>query len=112
VDRAEAIKFLQREEEISDLKAVMGTVEGRRFIWRQLGEANIFAPCYTPEAEGARRKGLLLLGEIIENCSDNYLIMQREVMDNEAKKRTYADEERKAADIAFSNGDLDDWGEW
>lgn len=67
-----------RKQEVSDLKEVMSTAAGRRFVWRQLGLAGVFQPCYNPEAEGGRRVGLILLDEIINEAPGDYLKMQGE----------------------------------
>ena len=77
----------ERKQEIDDLTEVMATPAGRRLIWRVLEQAGIFAPCYTPEAEGARRVGLSLLGEIVSECPREYLMMQSEQMTQQTRKR-------------------------
>lgn len=77
----------QRKQEIEDLKHVMSTPAGRRFIWRKIGDYGVFNPCYTPESEGARRAGLELLGEVIEECPGEYLKMQSEQMSAKTRER-------------------------
>ena len=79
----------------------MSTSEGRRFIWRQLEVAGVFSACYSPEAEGGRRVGLLLLGDLVGECQQEYLTMQseqmaqshRENVAKESKKEEKEDEE-------------------
>jgi hypothetical protein len=117
MDRKETIAFLRREQEISDMKAVMATVEGRRFIWRQLKAAGIYdtsfvggAPDITAFKEGARNLGLMLLGEIMTEATGSFLTMQKEATDYEAQQRAYADEDRKEARRVAGDGDLDDGG--
>lgn len=86
--------FLQREQEVADLRAVMSTAAGRRFIWKMLGDSGVFSPSFVPGAsdttafkEGARNFGLMLLGDITNEAPGQYLIMQKEAMDNDQKKR-------------------------
>jgi hypothetical protein len=62
-ERDKALKLLA-EQQGNDIREVMGTMQGRRFLWRLLSECNIFAACETAFDEGARRKGLWLLDEI------------------------------------------------
>lgn len=76
-----------RKQEIEDLTAVMSTVSGRRFMWRQLGAAGIFHECYNAESEGARRLGLATLREIMTVCPGLYLTMQKEALDAETLAR-------------------------
>lgn len=85
--------FLQREQEIADLRAVMSTAEGRRFIWKMLGDAGVFSPTFIAGApdvsafnEGARNVGLRLLGDITSEAPEQYLIMQKEAMTNDQKR--------------------------
>lgn len=88
-------KSLTRETEISDLQKVMSQQPGRRFIWRQLSLAGIFSPCFTAEAEGARRSGLNLLAEIMSETPKEYLLMQQEAMQAEQKRK--AEEKKQEA---------------
>jgi len=93
---------LWREREIEDLKAVMDTKEGRRFIWRLLGQAGIFHPSFVVGApdvtafnEGGRKQGLNLMAEIISETPTSFLTMQQEVMNDEQRRR---EEEKNSAD--------------
>lgn len=86
--------FLQRDQERKDLRAVMKTAEGRRFIWKMLGDAGVFRSSFvagssdaTAFNEGARNYGLALLGDIMNDAPEKYLTMQKEAMSNEQKKR-------------------------
>lgn len=101
---------LRRKLEIEDLRAVMSTREGRRFVWRMLGQAKVFHNCFVPGSpdttaynEGCREFGLILLQEIMAQCPGSYLTMQKEAMANEQRRRK--------ADDSDSGGDvLDDAG--
>ncbi|MDT8419353.1 MAG: hypothetical protein RQ754_02890 [Desulfuromonadales bacterium] len=99
---------LRREREIEDLKAVMATKEGRRFIWRLLGQAGIFRPSFvagSPDTtafnDGARNQGLNLMAEVMSEAPKQFLTMQQEAMDDEQKRR---DEDSADPD----RGDSDD----
>ncbi|BCS54773.1 hypothetical protein [Geobacter sp. SVR] len=105
--RDETINFLRREQQIDDMKAVMSTPEGRRFIWRQLGEAGVFRPSFvagSPDTtsfnEGSRNCGLLLLAEIMSEAPENFLIMQKEAIENERRNK-------KETDRNIGRGDFD-----
>lgn len=77
----------ERKIEISDLLEVMATPAGRRFVWRQLEIAGVYLACYTPEAEGGRRIGLLLLADLVSECPREYLAMQSEQMNQTTRER-------------------------
>lgn len=82
----------QREAQANDLRHVMRSKEGRRFVYRQLSEAGLYRLSFdvssdrlTAFNEGARNRGLQLLGEIMEVCPDRYTEMLNE--QQEAKER-------------------------
>lgn len=76
---------LARAQELDDLKTVMRTKQGRRFIWRFLSEGGIFRDYAdvgntnaTFKLAGRRSLALQFFKEIIEECPELYLEMQRE----------------------------------
>lgn len=86
---------LAREQEINDFRSLMGTKEGRRFIWRLLSKAGVHRTSFSNDAlvmafnEGNRNVGLLLMSEIHELCPARYQQMQKEHQENERRsKRT------------------------
>lgn len=95
----------ERRQEIKDLQTVMGSPEGRRFVWRQLEMAGVFLPCYNAEAEGGRRVGLALLQEIITETPGDYLRMQNEQISQETRKRI--ERETKTGEDEDEKGDSD-----
>ena len=106
--------FLQREQEISDLRAVMSTAEGRRFVWKMLGDAGVFRSSFvagSPEAtffnEGARNFGLVLLGDVMTDASAQYLTMQKEAMNNDQKKREQRSDDQNGAEAGAHPGGSD-----
>jgi hypothetical protein len=62
----------EKEKERDDLKKILETPEGRRFLWRLLSEARVFTSCYSVNTndtyylEGKRDIGLFVLKEITE----------------------------------------------
>jgi hypothetical protein len=74
----------QREKEQNDLRYVMGSKQGRRFVYRQLSEAGVWRSSFDTDNavmafnEGNRNRGLSLLTEILEACADRYTEMLAE----------------------------------
>lgn len=72
-----------RERELADIKAIMTTQEGRRYMWRMLDKAGIYRSSFTGNSstffnEGQRNIGLIILADINESCPDLYLTMIEE----------------------------------
>jgi hypothetical protein len=87
----------QREEEISDLCKVMGSKEGRRFMWRQLSDAGVYRISFSSDAlqmafnEGNRNSGVKLLNDLMTACPQHYASML-----DEQKRAKERDEQRHA----------------
>jgi hypothetical protein len=80
----EARDFLTRK---MITKMLMGTPDGRRWIWLQLGECGIYHTSFDPGpggtarmnfSEGKRSLGLSLLADVTRFCPSDYITMQRE----------------------------------
>ena len=72
-----------RERELADLKLVMESTEGRRFIWRLLDRAGVFRTSFTGNStsffnEGQRNMGLIVLADVHEACAERYIQMMKE----------------------------------
>jgi hypothetical protein len=72
-----------RDREISDIRALMSTVPGRRFMWRLLDKAGIYKSSMTGNSqtfflEGQRNIGLFLLAQVNDHCLDEYVQMLTE----------------------------------
>jgi hypothetical protein len=85
---------MDRQQVINDLKTVLATRGGRRFIWRQLSQAGVFRASFVAGAsditaynEGARNCGLALLGDIMSEVPGKFLIMQKEAIDDEQQRK-------------------------
>ncbi|OVZ82196.1 hypothetical protein [Yersinia kristensenii] len=86
-EATEAAKVL-RQRDLNDITYLMGTVEGRRFIWRLLSLGGVFTTSYTGETnstmfnEGRRNYGLTLFSDVMEACPDEYLTMANEAKED------------------------------
>ena len=84
---------LARLQKQADLKAVLASPAGRRFMWRLLGDTGIFArifhenPSVVAYREGRRSLGIDLLDELQYEFHEEYFTMEREALQN-AKKAT------------------------
>jgi hypothetical protein len=105
VKKAKQLDRQRAERERTDLESILSTVGGRRFLWKQLSDAGIFAislrvgqPDLTAFNEGRRQQGLQLLMEIQALNPDYYHRMAKEAHDlNEQTKPESPDE--KPVDI-------------
>lgn len=71
VASAERLRAVREQRCRADLRAVLDTAEGRRFVWRVLERGAAFRASYDPDnplrmafAEGRRSIGLWLLAEL------------------------------------------------
>ena len=82
---------LTRKRELDDLLVVLSTLNGRRFIWRQLSECGIYKSSFHPSGstvyfmEGRRDVGLKLLADVMEVSPEAYSTMATEAQQDEAK---------------------------
>ena len=80
INAEEAIK---RKDELDDIKEVMSTTFGRRLIWRQMEEGNIFRQCMTGNSMtyyllGKRDFMIPYYQDIMEACPDLWAKAQTE----------------------------------
>lgn len=71
------------------LRMLMGTTEGRSWVWRQLEACHIFATSFDPNNdrisafnEGERNVGLRLLAMVIGASPEGYMQMMKESKEN------------------------------
>lgn len=75
---------LRRDQEIKDVQWILGTIQGRRFIWRLLGITGLFRTSFAGDDsrtnfnEGRRDIGLRILEDINESKPEAYLQMTQE----------------------------------
>lgn len=66
-----------------DLLTVLGTPQGRRFYWRLMTHCGIYKNSFTGNSqtffnEGMRNVGLKLMGDLMENAPEMYILMIKE----------------------------------
>lgn len=84
-DAKEKVKF-SRDQEKEDIKAVLSTVSGRRFVWRYMGLCGLHKISYLGQGcethtlflEGMRNVGLALEADIMDACPDKFVMMLTE----------------------------------
>lgn len=72
-----------REKELEDIRLVLSTVGGRRFVWKMLDKAGLFKTSWHPSAqihflEGKRAVALELLADLIEADEDSFVKLMAE----------------------------------
>lgn len=72
-----------RDRELDDLRVILETRHGRRFIWRMLSASELFAVAEVMNAsiyalEGKRKLGKLLFNDVMEAAPEAYLLMMKE----------------------------------
>lgn len=94
--KADAVKASKVEQAAADedLRFIMGSASGRRFVWRILETAGLYRSSFTGNSEtffreGMRNIGLQLVGQIHSVCPDQYAIMVKESqLDKESNGNT------------------------
>ncbi len=71
------------EQQLQDLREVLSSKPGRRFIWRLLSEGNIFRRCFTGNSatyynEGIREFTLTFYQDVMEASPDLFHLTQQE----------------------------------
>ncbi|HEV2133794.1 MAG TPA: hypothetical protein VGR47_05980 [Terracidiphilus sp.] len=83
----DARKRMVRETEIADVKWLMSSPRGRRFIWRLLDNERPFKSSFDPNAmkmslnEGMRIRAVELFSEVMAICPGLYEVMAKEQKD-------------------------------
>ncbi|WP_445505016.1 Bbp19 family protein [Microvirga sp. G4-2] len=96
----------QEARDREDLRKVIGTAEGRRFIWSILSSSQVYGraftgdPLTTAHNEGRRWVGIELLERIETDVPGSYLAMLREALDEqtaiESSRKLLAEQDAKA----------------
>lgn len=97
----------RRQREMDDLRAVLATPFGRRFVWRLLSHCKVFESIWHPSAlihanAGRQDVGHYLMAEIVEANEDMLLMMmtearievKRDQAEREAVQQTKKDTEQ------------------
>lgn len=75
---------MARENEESDVKWLMSSRRGRRFVWRLMDQAGVFRSVFNTNptamafAEGNRNTGLRILALVTSLCHEHYPAMLKE----------------------------------
>jgi hypothetical protein len=80
---AEQKQKRQRDIELDDVKWILSTPQGRRFMWRYLGECGVFKSSFVGQFqtffnEGERNVGLKLLADVNDAHPEAYVTMMKE----------------------------------
>lgn len=86
-EAAKKVKF-GRDRELSDLRAVLRTMEGRRLLWRLLGHCRVNGSVWEPSAKihynsGQQDVGHFVMSEIVEAGEEFLFQMMREARGEE-----------------------------
>jgi hypothetical protein len=90
-ERANLREQMARDQALADLRSVMDTPAGRRFMWGLLGECGLYRASFnnsgsiTAFNEGQRDIGLRLVARITQDCPAQYLTMQGEAIEADRK---------------------------
>jgi len=89
--QAEDSRLAERRQELRDIRMVMSTVEGRRFMWRLLDESRFFLTTYSKEPlesycrQGRRAVGLAFYADAQKACPELLWQAQKENISTEEK---------------------------
>lgn len=88
IKKKEKINKTKRFLEAEEIKSILSTKLGRRFIWRHMSDAGIFTSCFTGNSatffnEGKRDVGLKILAEVMEYSPDSFVTMMKESKETE-----------------------------
>lgn len=80
----------RRFEELNDLRGILATPGGRRFMWRMLGKCRVFESIYHASAlihynSGQQDIGHFVMAEIVDARADALLEMMQESKQAEEK---------------------------
>ena len=83
VRKADVKKKDEERQELDDVKQLLNSPHGRRFVWRYLGICGVFRSSFTGNSEtffneGQRNIGLQLLGDVNRANPEAYVTMLRE----------------------------------
>ena len=84
IKNAQIKEKLASEKKLNDLRFLLSTEQGRRFIWDLLSNCGIYkesadaSGSWTYYKEGRRSIGLSVLAQVVEADPDSYLKMMKE----------------------------------
>jgi hypothetical protein len=92
VKQAEYKQKRMRDIELDDVRHVLSTPNGRRYMWRYLAECGVFQTSFDGSSrtyfrEGERNIGLKILADINEAQPEAYVTMLKEAQEMEKKTK-------------------------
>ncbi|WP_151748954.1 Bbp19 family protein [Acinetobacter oleivorans] len=84
----------KRDQELNDLRTILATEQGKRFLMRLINRSNYLQPTYGTGThmsdfafmEGRREFGVYIVGEITQANTDAWLDMQKQHFDEIKEK--------------------------
>ncbi len=105
-DKAKKAAERKRKRELSDIRLIIKSPEGRRFIWRLLEKAGIFVRSYTGEVnstmfnEGKREIGNWMFSELFDANPNAFTqLSQEHDSEVESEKRLEEMEENQSTSL-------------
>lgn len=91
IKSAEQRERHRARRETEDLRFILSSPEGRRFVWRLLAHAGVFRSIWEPSAKihynsGLQDFGHFIQAEVTKVDLDASLLMQREAMQREREE--------------------------
>lgn len=84
VEKAKTADEKEREQELADMRFLLGTAQGRRFVWRLLRHCRVFNSVFNNSGSvtyyhsGMQDVGHFIQAEVIEAKKEAYFEMMRE----------------------------------
>lgn len=79
-----ALSEIKKQQAVADLREVLATPAGRRFVWRLLTQGGVFRAVAPADAvvmafrEGGRNEALRLLNEVFSHAPEAFGLMMKE----------------------------------
>jgi len=83
VEQANREEKFSHKQQMADIRLILETEQGRRFIWKYLSKCGVFRSSFTGNSntffrEGERNIGLQLMEEVMAADADAYIKMAKE----------------------------------
>jgi hypothetical protein len=90
--RKKKFKKNEADQELEDVRKILDTEHGRRFLWKYMAECGIFQSIMRTDQwiyflEGKRSVGLKMLAEVMTADKEKYLLMANEAEHRNKQKR-------------------------
>lgn len=89
----------ERQQELKDIEAQLGTAQGRRFLNRMLSECGVYQATFSMDhaamsfQEGKRNLGIKILADIMEVSPKKYMVMMLEAKEERERLKQRIDKE-------------------